>query len=368
MMIIPKAVTISIVVALLAYLVVYVIFYAGLPHFKKEPIRVPQYSKYYAPFVIYVTLSTLWTVNPDYSFPLIRIFLCFEFGTLVCFVSKKEDDIKNILKGLILGAIISSIVVVYHQYQYIGIMRLGNHIYGSAMEFSGGITIAAYCCLFLWKVENKKKYLALFVLFLAICALSGSRSALVYPFLFFFLMNVFYFQKITKTIKTIMVLGGIGIVVLVACLKIPVFYNVVGHRIETLLEDKTKDGSYMERKEMKEYAIKLWKEKPIIGWGCNGFSKKYALINKPVYSHCDYTEILSCFGLIGATLFYFPIIIMLSRKNILQAMKLDWLQSFLGAVTLFTIIAITHSTVFLNVKAMMLLAIAFEFLKKKRYG
>lgn len=362
MMIIPKFVTITIVVVLFFFL----IFHFIRQLLKDGIVKIPEYSRYYGAFLLYIAVSIFWTVNPDYSFPLIRAFLCFEFALIIGCFSKTTNDIRKILKGLIFGAIISSAVVLYNQYQYIGIMRLGDKIYGSAMEFSGGITVAAYCCLFLWKSEDKIKYLFLFFLFLIICALSGSRSAIAYPFIFFFIMSFFYHQQFTKILKIMLIIGTLGIASLNAFLNIPVFYDVVGYRIETLLEDKTEDGSYMERKEMKEYAIKLWTEKPIMGWGVNGFSKKYAVINKPVYSHCDYTEILCCFGLIGAFLFYSPIIMMFFRKNIFKIMKSNWTQSFLGCIVIFTIIEITHSIVFLSVRSIMLLAISFQFFTKQK--
>lgn len=362
MMIIPKAVTISIVVALFVVLVMTI----GRRTLKNGKCAAPIYSRKFFPFIAFATLSILWTVSSDYSFPLIRIFLTFEFGTLVSLLLKKEEDMNKILKGFVCGGFISSAIVLFYQAHLIGLIRLGGYIYGSAMEFSGGLTISAYCCLFLWKRDSKKIYLIVFLFFLCICALSGSRSAIVYPFVFFFLLMLFYNQSIGKFLKYGLVLFAICLGVWYSALNVPVFYNVVGHRIETLFDDRTEDGSYMERKEMKAYAIAWWKEKPFLGWGINGFAKKYAAINKSVYSHCDYTEILCCYGLIGAVLFYAPLISPLFRGKILRYAKYNWNQSFLLTVLCFTFFEVTHSIVFLEVKQMMLVAICFVFFARQK--
>lgn len=361
MMIIPKAVTTGIVVVLFFVLVVTVVS----KMVKTRKIIVPIYSKKFFPFLAFTTLSILWTVNSDYSFPLVRTFLTFEFGTLVCLLVKRKKDLDKVVKGFICGGIISSIIVLFYQYQFIGLIRLGDEIYGSAMEFSGGITISAYCCLFLWKRESKKMYLILFLMFLTICALSGSRTAIIYPFLFLFVLLFCYKQKIKQLLMNILLLSIAALGLLYIVLNLPVFYDVVGHRVETLLDDKTDDESYMERKEMKEYAIAFWIEKPFLGWGVNGFSKKYAAINKPVYSHCDYTEILCCYGIIGAILFYTPFAMLFFRKKIWGWARNDWNQSFLLTILIFSIFEITHSIVFLSVKNMMLVALCFIFLARK---
>lgn len=361
MVIIPKAITISIVAVLFGTLLITF----GAQMLKNGKCFIPIYSKKYFPFVVFSVLSIFWTVNSDYSFPLIRILLTFEFGTLTCLFLKREEDLNIIVKGFVCGGMISSAVVLLYQAPLIGLIRLGSNIYGSAMEFSGGVTISAYCCLFLWKKESNKIYLVLFFAFLCICALSGSRSAIIYPFIFFSLLMLFYNQRVGKLLKYGVLLFAICLGVLYLSLKVPVLYSVVGHRVETLLEDRTEDGSYMERKEMKEYAIACWKEKPFWGLGINGFAKKYAMINKPVYSHCDYTEILCCFGLIGAILFYEPLVSLLFRRKIFHCAKRNWNQSFMLTILCFTFFEVTHSIVFLDVKQMMLVAVCFVFFARK---
>ena len=359
MMIIPKAVTMPIVIGLGAYIVFYTL-HKGLRN-----VKIPLYSKLCIPFVAWVTLSIFWTVNPDYSFVLIRVFLCFEFATLTGLFVKDESSFENVLRGMVFGGFISSIVVLSMQYQYIGMIRLGRDIYGSAMEFSGGLMVSCYCCVALWKMKRKKIYIVLFTMFLILGALSGSRTAVLYPVLFLCMFLFFYHQRFIGLLKVLVISVVLGFSILYSCMTIPALYNVVGRRMETLIEDRTDDQSYMERSEMKSYAIHLWKERPLFGWGCHGFAAKHRSVGKYAYSHCDYTEVLSCFGLVGFVLWYGPYIHIFKRRHLLRNAKGNWFQTFFISLLALLAVNISGSIIFVNVKTMMLLALIFEFLNRR---
>jgi hypothetical protein len=55
-----------------------------------------------------------------------------------------------------------------------------------------------------------------------------------------------------------------------------------------------------------------------------------------------------------------------ARKNILKIIESNWTQSFLVGIVIFTIIEITHSIVFISVRAIILLAISFQFSQNKK--
>ena len=357
MVIIPKSITIPIVAIIALYLFIH--WYYNT--YRNSFIHILPFIKYFGPFYLWATLSVFWTVNTDYSFALIRAMLAFEFGCFVATFARTRESMKKVLWGLILGAIVSAAVVLYNQYMFIGIMRLGCYIYGSAMEFSGGITVACYACIILYKVEQKFSYAILFVLCLIINALSGSRTAILYPIVFLVLVDFLYAQNILKTIRIIVVALVILFAMMIACLNVPTLYNVVGHRIEAMIFDKTNDGSFMERHEMKKFGIELWTRRPIIGWGIHGFAYKYKFVNKLVYSHCDYTELLSCFGIVGALLFYYPYAKILFRCSPFAKARLDYWGSFFLAFLLLNIMATTSSIHFINIKIMMLIALAYNY-------
>ena len=83
--------------------------------------------------------------------------LSFEFAWFISYNTKNEQDIQSTLKGMMFGGIISSCVVLYFQHSFIGVIRLGENIYGSAMEYSGGIVIANIASIMMWAIKKEKK-------------------------------------------------------------------------------------------------------------------------------------------------------------------------------------------------------------------
>ena len=361
MVIVPKSVTTPIVVVLGAILFLHLF----LVQIRYSKIRIPPYLMCYLPFVMWVALSSIWTISSNYSFAIIRVFLVFEFGCIAGFLATSPKKMKNVLYGLVLGGLISSAVVLYNQYMFIGVIRIGRYIYGSPMEFSGGLCASAYCCVFLWKLEGRKIWLFLYISFIVLCALSGSRSAIVYPIIFFVLMEILYLQRISRIAGIILIAGLLGGVMLFACMKNPTLYGVVGYRVEQLLVDKTDDGSYMERSEMKKYGLKFWMESPIIGLGVDGFAQKYGAINKRVFSHCDYWECLSCFGVVGAFLLYSPYFLIARRRGLIRSTKGNLWGSFLFAVLIMNVIRLANTIEFLNLKDGMMMAMICNVLLRR---
>ena len=175
------------------------------------------------------------------------------------------------------------------------------------------------------------------------------------------MIDFFYAQDILKTIRIIAVASTMLFAIVTASFNIPTLYNVVGHRIETILSDKTNDGSYMERSEMKKIGLELWTKRPSIGWGIHGFAYKYKYINKIFYSHCDYVELLSCLGIIGTFLFYYPYAKILFRCTPFTKARLNYYGSFFLAFLLLNIMQTTSSIHFINIKIMMLIALTCNY-------
>ena len=65
------------------------------------------------------------------------------------------------------------------------------------------------------------------------------------------------------------------------------------------------DASMIERTDMKEYAYYLFLNRPILGYGVHGFAFMFNnYYGKLLYSHNGFTEILSCYGIVGFVVFY----------------------------------------------------------------
>ena len=68
-----------------------------------------------------------------------------------------------------------------------------------------------------------------------------------------------------------------------------------------LLEGNSKDYSTNERNAMIDAAVELFKQKPIAGWGVEGFADASGYGR---YSHNNFVEMLANYGVIGFILYY----------------------------------------------------------------
>lgn len=365
MVIIPKFITMGLVIGVAALF--------GVDCWWKlrtqGAVPVPLFAKKMWPFYAWLTLSIMWSINDSthISFAFIRSMLAFEFGIVVAYFCRSKAHFFSILKGFVAGGVASSLVVLYFQHNLIGIKRLGGDIYGSAMEFSGGLIVSIISCIILYAEKKEKKYIVIALLFLILCAFSGSRSALLVPILFCAFFYAIFKQNIFKLFFFFIFLAIFSGLIYIASQKIPAVYDIVGKRIEQLVVDQSEDGSLTERKIMKNIAIESWMEQPLIGYGLYGFGKKlHQRYGVNVFSHCDYTEILSCFGIIGACLFYIPMIRTFVKKRNYLIARNNILKSALLAFLIILVIRIGSSIFFMNVRNMVMISLAFSVFGKNK--
>lgn len=159
--------------------------------------------------------------------------------------------------------------------------------------------------------KYKNMLVDLFVLIFAFCILmSGSRTNLV--FIFMFIAALFMFENYAKSFKNIffkiIIIALIVVAGFICIMNIPLLYNIIGVRVEDLFNlltnQSTSDESTISRLNMINLAIGIFKENPIFGAGLNNY--KY-LTYYNTYSHNNYVELLSCLGIVGFLLYYFPI-------------------------------------------------------------
>ena len=84
-------------------------------------------------------------------------------------------------------------------------------------------------------------------------------------------------------------------------------YEIYGSRLVAVFSDSVKDGSRDDRVMYQELGIAMFLQKPLLGWGMDNFAYYLHYIggySQEVYSHCNYVEILSCYGIIGFVIYY----------------------------------------------------------------
>ena len=153
--------------------------------------------------------------------------------------------------------------------------------------------------------------------------MSGSRKGFlllaVVPFLY---AGICF--KGTKRVMYLMLAGAIVVSIIFLIATTPELYNVMGQRVEYIWDSilngglaSNSDESLDERSWMRSYAISMFVESPIWGNGMRGFAIEMASIGRTFsYSHCNFTELLCNYGLIGFVLYYWIFIAILRKATL----------------------------------------------------
>ncbi len=255
-----------------------------------------------------------------------------------------ENWFDNIKQVIFLATIISLLILILGEIKNFGVdgLRIGDSLSGNVNVAGANFGIMS---LFIVFICNKEKKIYNWIVFGAVAAvmlLTGSKMTII-----ILMIDLIYFIISSKDkIKTLILVSVAGVVLLVVVFKVPYFYNIIGYRIVDMIYQLFGIGpghysnSTNVRKIMIQEGFKFFINHPLFGGGEKYFGSLTSTIY--AYSHCNYTEILCNFGLIGFGTYYMPlfanIVIMLrnsKRDNGLLALSgsllcirllLDWMQ------------------------------------------
>lgn len=330
---------------------------------------------WYLAFTLFCMFSLTYTINkinPDFVYRRIIVYLLLLF--LVTPFFEEKNNIKTTVKGFIIGGIIGISIVLFNQYNLIGITRLGPGIYGSAAEFGNTcmLTLASFIWLRKHFIKNKILRLLTFIFIIIGTILSGARKAILVPLLMMiFLQLLDRRKKMTKKVIMLLLMAVVSISIVYASLNNEYLYKYVGYRIESgissVLGKDSEDASLQERGSFKVLAIDMFKEKPIYGWGMHSFAiKNYYYHNSTIYllySHDGFLEILSCYGIIGFLLFYWIFVYILCNY---KKMLYDDIGVFLFSYTIIILLMEPYSICFLNSYYILLIGAAANTIMFRR--
>lgn len=205
-----------------------------------------------------------------------------------------------------------------------GSERVGESIWLNPNSIGLRTSVGFILCLYFSK--QKKSYYFLAIAMGVIALLSGSRKAFIFILLE---ITLFMLGKDNgwKTVLNICLVAIACGAIVYAVFNVPALYDVLGKRIEIFLISSfginvthqysmsVIDGSADERAQFRQMAIQMFFERPILGWGGNGFVTEMRRINfrHIAYSHCNYTELLATLGVSGLLLYYWKPVASLIR-------------------------------------------------------
>lgn len=213
------------------------------------------------------------------------------------------------------GTVFSIICFIFYSHDLFSGHRFGYSVGLNPNEVMFNLMIPTCFCFYRAFCKNKvdKKYFLLFIMCLLVSLCTGSKKTIVIVAF----AVVFLLIKAGKNkIRTILFLLLLLIVGCWAVFNVDFLYDALGSRIDNWIYAETvgfeSTQTDMVRFGMREKAFMMFLEKPLFGHGCEAFR---VLSGYGTYSHNNYVEILSSYGIIGFALYYWLPVYMLVRSG-----------------------------------------------------
>lgn len=348
-------------------------------------LRVSAYSKWYFAFLVYSMGIVLYSPKIEFlknsQFYLMIVTLVLTY--LIVTTIKTESDFKGIAWCYSISSF-ALVVLLFFTGNLVATQdnRLGGEIVGNANTFAGMIMVAVMFELWLliYATVNKMFLKCLLVCMLALnmyaMFLSGGRKFIIVPIFYLYVLLIIKRDKKgrRKVFKYTCLILLIMVSLYFLMMKIPVFYDIVGYRMQFLINSMIGKGeigtSASLRSIMKAAAIKKWLSSPVWGYGFDSF-KYYNLsvTGFSMYSHCNYTELLYNGGVFYFIIYYGFYAWMLRKlwklRKLMRTEYLAFAVSIVLSVALFDYGAVAYSVA--NIQILLCLSYKVLEFKSKKY-
>ncbi len=170
------------------------------------------------------------------------------------------------------------------------------------------MTICVMITFYLAYIEHKRIYYVPTIFFTIMAFFSGSRKAFLMLGLAYVMIIVLNFGN-KKYFRNLCIILVLIVIVFIAAFEIPVLYDVIGYRMEDMIEhfifDVESDASLWQREMYIKKGWEYFMDSPLIGNGINNFGflfKETGL--RGGYAHNNFIELLSGLGIVGFILYY----------------------------------------------------------------
>lgn len=271
--------------------------------FTRKKIKFNFYLIIFLMFIVISLLSFFVALNGNLVLQSVKtlILIFILVWALINYIDNLSQ-VESIMKYFVISGLAASFFILLNLDFQAG-TRVGSEL-GNLNDISVILGISYLFSLYFILYEKKKYFLLPTVILLVFIILTGSRSGLL--FLLIGTLCMLYFKNrttITAKIKYLFFIIAVIFIAYLLVFKIPIFYEILGVRLENMFEllltGDTNEASIVNRKNMIEYALLLFTEKPILGYGVDNFRVFYG-----TYSHNNFVELLVGLGIIGAGTYY----------------------------------------------------------------
>lgn len=216
-------------------------------------------------------------------------------------------NIRAFQKAVVITAFIAAAYFIYSEGYSIlsGEKRMGGSLSGNVNTVGFNFGILSTIIMWFYCKEKKPYKIILFLVLSALMLITGSKKALIMMIASLFMYFWYEKKRISGWLKTVFIL--LAAIYVVFC--VPYFYDIIGSRVETMIATMlfgNSSANYSHstdvREKMIREAFRLFQSKPIFGGGWNYFYSR--TVYEYEYSHCNYTEMLCSFGIVGTAVFY----------------------------------------------------------------
>ena len=289
-----------------------------------------QYIIWWTLFVFYFLISYFWGANKEtFIAMMISIIQVAVVGFTILQYAKSKEHVDNLLNVSIIACVVLSVrFVIQVPVSAISTGRIGRYL-GTAYGNDGAAMVLCYGSLLaLVQSQRTKRIIALLIIpFMIFALLTGTKLCIITFLVGTLCMLLFSSHSINKMIIIMIFVFVVLYLGFRLLMSIPVFYNTIGFRIESLfdvLSNGVKKKNYYNSSEARylliEYGLEMFKEKPIFGTGLDSYRLLTPLSG--YYAHNNFIELLVDGGIVGFGLYYwFPCLIIISLISNLKANK-----------------------------------------------
>ena len=311
------------------------IILSGMSVMVKSKIRLSNHTMWYAVFTILCVCSCIYSVRVSVSYAMVieqaKLLL---FSIMFMSIVDNEKKIRAAMWSVVVGAIgLFIYLLATNQLDTEG--RLGQDLTGNSNIFAVLFMISAFCTVyFIYFSEEKWQKIFSVIAFLLqmyALALSGGRKYFLLPIILLGILRLYSTDRHGRKPIVRNVLIGVSVITvsLWAMFEVQFIYDIIGYRMEGLLNAFTGrgevDASTQVRQDMITKGLQLWMESPFIGHGIDTFK---VLSGFGCYSHNNYVELLCCLGVLGPVVyywFYFTMVKKLHRSTHMGFQKWYWI-------------------------------------------
>jgi len=240
--------------------------------------------------------------------------ILFCFSTLV----DSYEKLILVMKSYMWGSAILFVILLYTN-NLITDERLGSTFAGNSNTFALFMMVSFFFSVWqflYYEHERLKRSVIAVIMIMNIITifLSGARKSIVACVIYTIILYLFKKDKKRRRhiIRNIFVSCFIIILVWQLMMKIPLLYEIVGKRMESLIYQflgkeavSVGSSSYL-RDTYRKLAIDGWLKSPVWGYGYDSFHFYNSMITgHNAYSHNNFTELLYDLGIIGFIAYYY---------------------------------------------------------------